>query len=638
MCGICGKLSTVPGETIDNPLLERMNRALSHRGPDDQGTFLFRFPEERSAPTVGLGHCRLSILDLSQAGHQPMTNTRKTLWLTYNGEIYNFREIRKELEKKGRTFFSETDTEVILHLYEEKGVACLETFRGMFAFALWDSPRRRLFLARDRLGKKPLFYRWEKGTLWWSSSLEAMLQDPAIPRRVNPTALLLYLTYGYVPAPWTLFEGIWKLPPAHYLVWEENDIRITPYWHLSYEPKWGGSEAELSERLSGLLKEATRLRMISDVPLGAFLSGGIDSSTVVSFMAECSERPVKTFSIGFEEAPFNELPYAREVARHLGTDHHEFVVRPDAISVLPRLIQHVGEPFADSSILPTYYLSEMTRRLVKVALNGDAGDEIFAGYDRYRAQLVAQKARFFFRLFGTRGVSFLLSCFPDPEGRGFLKDAKRFARSCFLDREDRYIDWMSFFNRPMRESLIHERIREQVHHEEAPEAWMSRIYQKANGLDLLDATLRLDTLTYLPNDLLVKVDIASMAHALECRSPFLDHQVVEFMARVPSAFKMQGRHSKVLLKRTVSGRLPQKILRRPKQGFGVPVEQWFRGTLRGYAEELLLDPQTLHRGYFRQEALERILEEHFSRRRDHGGRLWMLICLELWHRIFIDGK
>jgi len=378
MCGIGGKLYFDSARSVNPTLLDRMNAVLAHRGPDDGGVY-------HDGP-IGLAHRRLSIIDLSPAGHQPMSNPSGTLWITFNGEIYNFLELRGELEHDGATFRSKTDTEVILALYERHGAECLRYLRGMFAFAIWDGQTRTLFLARDRLGKKPLYYYQDAKQFLFASEPKGILQDPEVPVEPDLEAIHHYLTYGYIPSPYSAFKGFRKIPPAHYLIIREGRVHLERYWQLRYHPKLQMTEAELREELLTRLREAVRLRMISDVPLGAFLSGGIDSSTVVALMSECSSGPVKTFSIGFEEERYNELPYARLVAERYGTDHHEFVVKPEAIKILPELVWHYNEPYADSSAIPTYYLSKMTREHVTVALNGDAGDENFAGYERYLAK------------------------------------------------------------------------------------------------------------------------------------------------------------------------------------------------------------------------------------------------------------
>jgi len=383
MCGICGKLN-LDGSPIDSPLIEKMCSILSHRGPDDSGVYISESRAQSTEPRIGLGHRRLSIIDLS-LGHQPMSNEDGSIWIVFNGEIYNFQELKEALIKNGHFFKTKSDTEVILHLYEDYGVDCVKELRGMFAFAIWDSKKKRLFLARDRLGKKPLVYTRYKNSFLFASEIKSILCDKNIPKEIDHIAIHHYLSYGYIPQPWTIFKGIKKLPPSSILVIENGSERIERYWMPRYKPKLKISENEAISEILRLLKEAVKLRLISDVPLGAFLSGGIDSSSVVSMMAGLMDRPVKTFSIGFEEEDFSEIPFARIVSKKFQTEHYEFIVRPDAIDILPKLAFFYNEPYADSSAIPTYYLSQMTRKYVTVALNGDGGDELFAGYDRYRA-------------------------------------------------------------------------------------------------------------------------------------------------------------------------------------------------------------------------------------------------------------
>ncbi len=633
MCGISGKIYFEPTRPVEEALLRRMCQVLRHRGPDGEGIYL-------KGP-VGLGHRRLAIIDLSPSGRQPMPNEDGTLWITFNGEIYNFQALRDDLLKKGHRFRSKTDTEVILHLYEEKGVGCLQDLRGMFAFALWDEKAKVLFLARDRLGKKPLFYYADQEKFLFASEPKAILQDPWVKVEPDLEAIHHYLTYGYVPSPFSAFQGIRKLPPAHYLLLKEGSIRVERYWRLSYKKQGSGvggrgsGEEALCQELLERLREAVKLRMVSDVPLGAFLSGGIDSSAVVAFMSELSSEPVKTFSIGFEEEEYNELPYARLVAKRFGTDHHEFIVKPDAVEVLPKLIWHYNEPFADSSAVPTFYLAKMTRGHVTVALNGDGGDENFAGYDRYVANRMAcryDRLPFLLRRALERGADrFLRSSRP-----GSLRNrARRFFEAISAEPRRRYSRWMSHFTNERKEDLYTVAFKQAVGGLDAVDL-LVKAYEASDAPDFTDATLDVDVQMYLPDDLLVKVDIASMAHGLEARSPLLDHRFMEFAASLPSALKLKGHVQKYLLKKALKGLLPDEILQRPKKGFGVPIDHWFRHDLKEMAYDLLLDRRSLERGYFKREAVERLLDEHCRGKGNWHYLLWNLLMLELWHRMFID--
>ncbi len=628
MCGIAGAVST-DGARHQHELAASID-AQRHRGPDDQGTW--------ADDMCALGHRRLSIIDLSPAGRQPLSNEDGTVWITLNGEIYNFRELRVELEKLGHRFHSKTDTEVTVHAYEQWGVESLKRLRGMFAFGIWDQKRRRLFLARDRVGKKPLFYTQAGGRFLFASELQGLLADPGVGREVNLRAIDAYLSWGYVPAPETAFKGIFKLPPAHFLLLDLDEssarIQIERYWSLEYGPKLPISEDEAREALREKLTEAVRLRMISDVPLGAFLSGGIDSSIVVGLMAELSDQPVKTFSIGFQEQAYNELDHARRVASKWSTDHHEFIVEPDALAILPKLVRHYGEPYADSSAVPTFYVSKMTRSRVTVALNGDGGDESFAGYERYLGNRIAERVNSFPGSgWSANAMSRLL---PDSlNSRSRIRQAKRFLAVATQPIAKRYGRWVTFFDEQGKQELYTQDFRAQLNGFR-PNDWMQSLFETAGALDPVDAAMSVDVRSYLPYDLLVKVDITSMANSLEARSPFLDHEVMEFAARLPVSMKLKGRQSKYLLKKAFSDLLPRENVHRRKMGFGVPVGEWFRTSLRPLLEDALLSEQFGNRGYFHMQRIRRMVSEHTERRADYGFRLWNLLMLELWHREFID--
>jgi len=639
MCGICGQIN-LNNESVDENLLKSMTSCLSHRGPDDEGIYLKK--------NVGLGHRRLSIIDLSPLAHQPMSNEDGTIWIVYNGEIYNFPELREDLIKRGHVFRSRSDTETIIHLYEEYGAECLKHIRGMFAFAIWDEKEKSLFLARDRIGKKPLYYRHSQNTFVFASEIKSILQDKSFLRKPDHAAIHHYLTYQYVPSPWTAFEGIKKLPPAHYLVLKNGQAEIKRYWKLSYLPKHnphsppfskggkGGFERALKKEIIERLKEAVKIRLISDVPLGAFLSGGIDSSTVVAMMSGIMNEPVKTFSIGFKEDTYNELRYARMVAEKYKTDHTEFIVEPKAIDIIDKLVWHYNEPFADSSAIPTYYVSKLAREHVTVILNGDGGDENFAGYGRYIANEVSSAIH---RLFPTSIAKALLPfVMAMPHGtdpNNFFWRLKRFLQEYIKSPEMRNAHWLCHFSTEMKSELYADGFLSQFSGIDSFELLLDK-YKEAEAESFLDKTLYTDVMMYLPDDLLVKVDVASMANSLEARSPFLDHEFMEFVAKIPSELKLRGKTTKYILKEALKGILPDEVIFRQKMGFGVPIDHWFRNDLREMAYDTLLSDRAVQRGYFKKEAVKKILDEHTSGKWNWHNHIWNLLMLELWHRMFID--
>jgi len=633
MCGICGIVGLNGAAGFGQPDIARMCDALAHRGPDDSGFQLNDFKSESGPGRVGLGHRRLSIIDLAK-GHQPLSNEDGTVWIVFNGEIYNFQELRPALIAQGHRFRTDSDTEVIVHLYEQKGADCLQELRGMFAFAIWDSSARSLFLARDRIGKKPLCYRVEKDRILFASEIKSILQAGGVPRELSLEALHHYLTYQYVPHPLTMFQGIAKLPPGHYLTWKDGRAEVREYWRPTCRPE-PLKEAECVERVRELLTESVRLRLISDVPLGAFLSGGLDSSIVVGLMAKLSNAPVKTFSIGFAEKRYDELEYARAVARHFKTEHQEFIVRPNAVEIIPKLVWHYDEPFADSSAIPTYYVSQITRQHVKVALTGDAGDEGFAGYPRYRA---VKLGLWFDRLPGflRRALAgkYWQRLPVSVEQKTKRRRLRRLFEALDLPPKERYVRWCAIFDDGRKAALYSPELRAALAPVSSAKIFEEE-YAKAPDADFLAATMFVDFMRYLPDDLLFKVDIASMAHGLECRAPFLDHKLVEFIGRIPTDLKLRGFTTKYLLRRAFGEMLPPEILHRPKMGFGVPISDWFRGELQGYLRETLLDPATLRRGYFAPEYVRQLVEDHVAARADHGYRLWALLMFELWHRRFM---
>lgn len=629
MCGICGKVYFDRKTPVSERLILRMCDVLQHRGPDEYGVY--------TECNAGFGHRRLSIVDLS-GGKQPMLNARKDIWLSFNGEIYNFQTLRKDLENQGYTFHTHSDTEVLLSMYERYGTHCVKHLRGMFAFAIWDKRRQRLLLARDRIGQKPLFYQMTERSIRFSSEIKALLVDKSTPNTLNVKALSQYLTYQYVPSPRTIFQEICKLPPAHILVCENGKTVIERYWDLAYTPKQPSHPKEVFERAQELIQEAVKIRMIGDVPIGAFLSGGIDSSLVVAIMAQYAGQAVKTFSIGFEEKRYNELPYARMVAEQYQTEHQEFIVKPNALEVLPKLIWHFEEPFGDPASIPTYYLSQLTSQYVKVALNGDGGDESFGGYQRY---LGHRRAEFFSRI----PLPLRRSVFPS----AFQKCARIFQQGsvasairygAFLNewslhsKEWRYLQGMMMFDASLKRDLFTDDVWQHVQRETSEE-YMSAYFHAHNAQHFTDKMLYADVMTYLPGALLVKIDRMTMAFGLEGRSPFLDHKLMEFSATLPVEYKVRGACLKYLLKQLGRKWLPQQITDRRKQGFLVPLSEWFRNDLRDFLHDILSSSYLAQDGVCKQATMQRILEEHQTGVKNHPHRIWGLLNLELWYRMFI---
>jgi asparagine synthase (glutamine-hydrolysing) len=627
MCGICGVVYSEPGK-VSPAVLGAANGSIVHRGPDDEGYYLDAH--------AGLAMRRLSIIDLS-TGRQPIASRDGSLHIVFNGEIYNFPELRRDL--RDYPFKTRTDTEVILALYEAEGPACVRRLRGMFAFAIWDSRNKRLFLARDRIGKKPLYFTQGPGFLAFGSELRCLLAVPGVDRAILPKSIDFFLSLQYIPSPRSIYASIRKLPPAHTLLFENGRAAIERYWELPL----GGSPPtssvpEACEMLREKLREAVRLRLIADVPLGAFLSGGVDSSIVVALMSELSSQPVKTFSIGFQEESFSELPYARDLARAFGCDHREFIVTADMAEVLPKLAWHYGEPFADPSALPSYFVARETRKFVTVALNGDGGDENFAGYVRYFAMKAA-------RLYDSvpeplrRGARSAAELLPESEAPfSFFWKLKRFLRSAvFTDLAARHLKMICFFSEEDKKGLYTPRMlramgRDPGACDSDARRYLQAALDRAGGEDFVNRLLFTDFATYLPECLMTKMDIAAMANSLEGRSPFLDHEFMELAFRMPGDWKLKGLFGhKWILKQAFGSKLPPSIRRRGKMGFGIPLGAWFRGRLKDYWRAHVLCEKALARGYFEKAALDSLWEQHQSGRRDHGYRLWALLMLELWH-------
>jgi asparagine synthase (glutamine-hydrolysing) len=626
VCGIVGQASR-EGRPGDRATLERMCAALEHRGPDSRGLHV--------DAGVGLGIQRLRVIDLA-TGDQPIFNEDRSVVVVLNGEIYNYRELRAELERSGHGFTTRSDTEVIAHLYEEDGARLVHRLHGMFGLAVWDARRRRLLLARDRVGKKPLYYAHLGEQLSFASELAALLQDERVPRDVDHRALDAYLAYRWVPSPMTAFRAVRKLPPGSTLTFEDGQATVDRYWRLDFSrTRPVGDPREVHEELRAQVRAATARRMISDVPLGAFLSGGIDSTAVVAAMAESSSEPVKTFSIGFTSEKFNELPLARLVAKRFGTEHHELIVEPDALELIPRIVRHYGEPFADDSAIPSFYVAEMARAHVTVALNGDGGDESFGGYPRYAVNRAsAQLERLPMAL--RRALANVGMRVPESGTiDSWPSRIRRAAETLALDGSARYVAYMTHLNGVRRERLYTDEYRRLVGDSVALDV-MARPWRESSAREIVNRMLDVDVQTYLPDDLLVKMDIATMASSLEARSPFLDHELMEFASLLPADLKVRGRETKVVLRSALRGWVPDEILDAPKRGFRLPLGDWFRGELRGFTRAVLLDSRSAGRGYFEQSYVRELLDRHAAGVQDHSQGIWTLLMFELWHREFVD--
>lgn len=617
MCGIAGIVDQA--HRVDAATIHSMCDAVVHRGPDDEGVFV--------KDGVGFGMRRLSVIDLP-GGHQPVFNEDRSVWVVFNGEIFNFAELRQQLEARGHHFSTRSDTEVIVHLYEDLGEECVHKLRGMFAFAIYDENRRRLLLARDRLGKKPLHYALRKERLWFASEIKSILAAAPDLSATDPQGLLQYMYFGYIPDPATAFVSIKKLPPGHLLIYENGQMKVRQYWDLPrYSTHSPRSEEECLEQLECLLAHAVRIRMIADVPLGALLSGGTDSSTIVALMARASSKKVSTFSIGFRDAEFDEAPYARLVARTFGTEHHELILEPDILDTVEQLTRSLDEPFGDSSMLPTYYVCRLARQHVTVALSGDGGDELFAGYERYRVHLQNRSLQWLpwwtRRLYRERIHARVPHSVP---GRSL-------AYSISLPWQDRYIEGVSFqpFQRqmaPLAADFVDSG---------QPLQQFRNCLANAQASDPLSSVLYLDTKTYLPGDILTKVDRMSMLTSLEARVPLLDHVFLECVIGLGTEWKWrEGMQKYILRKLAERVGVPKAVLYRRKQGFALPLARWIRHELRDLVSTVMLEPRTLQRGYFNAAGIRKLLDEHFRERRDHSARIWRLLIFELWHRNFLE--
>lgn len=631
MCGICG--IKYRSAVVEPDVISRMTEVLHHRGPDDRGV--------HTDANIGLGQTRLSIIDVSSAGHQPMCNEDQSVWLVFNGEIYNFQTLKKRLLEKGHVFRSHTDSETIIHLWEEMGPQCVEKLNGMFALALWDKKKDTLFLARDRIGKKPLFYmEGQDGTFAWASEIKALQQIPSFKAEPDMLSIHYYLAFQSVPAPYCAFKGVRKLPPAHYLLYQNNKASLQRYWEFSYEDQFRISsekeEIDLQHELIERLKEAIRKRMVSDVPIGSFLSGGIDSSLVSALMAQMCPEPIRTFSIGFEEEEYDETKFAKLVSRRYGTRHTVFVVKPNIHEILDDLVWHYNEPFADSSAIPTFYLSRLASRQVKVVLTGDAGDENFGGYPRYQ-KAISPSEKFW-------GYSLLLALWRNFRRIGYfhnrcnswMENLQRQLR--INDRMLAYYFCITHFHEHYQHNLYTDQMWEAVGKNASVDFMLDKYAHFRQG-SFLDKTLGVDLTMYMPDTLMVKTDIASMAHGLEARSPMLDHEFVEFAAKIPASLKLKdNKIGKYILKKASEPYLPQEVIYRPKMGFGVPLNHWFRNELKDFTYDVLLDKNAFIAGWLRQDYIKTLLDRHQSIFHENWQYvIWNLLFLELWFKRFFKG-
>jgi asparagine synthase (glutamine-hydrolysing) len=631
MCGIAGFLNFDSAQKADYGLLQEMCNAIVHRGPDDDGMYI--------DGQVGLGMRRLSIIDL-EGGHQPLFNEDKSLCIVFNGEIYNHRELRDELIRKGHTYQTQSDTESILHLYEEMGEECLSKLRGMFAFAIWDRSNRRLFLARDRVGIKPLFVYTDSERLLFASEMKSILRYPGLVRAIDWQAFDSYFSMSYITAPRTIYRGIAKVMPGHYLLWQNGTLRTEQYWDLHYRPNCVASSEDLQEQLLDLLREATQLHLVSDVPVGLFLSGGIDSASLAAIMSESLSEPVKTFTIGFggTVAGFeDERPFARLVADRNGATHQELEVLPQVEEVIRHIVSGFDEPFADDSSIPTYYVSELTSRYVKVALSGLGADELLGGYERYLgfslSESYASVPQWLRRM-----VSHIAGRLLEAKGEGGedLNRLRRFLQSADLPPAQRYYAYRELLRHERRAALLSEDVRKEIDFSQC-ENECARYYHLPNASEPLDKAMYQDVKVYLPDDLLANTDRMSMLHSLEVRVPFLDHKLMEFCATIPSGLKVRGLQKKYLFKQAAASLLPKQILHKKKQGFVGPMAQWLRHDLRDYVRDTLSEAALKKHGYFSLDGVELILDEHFSNRKRHDTLIWALLVFQAWYQVYMEG-
>ena len=636
MCGICGTVKIEGGAPVSKSLIASMCATIEHRGPDDEGIF--------TTNNIGLGTRRLSIIDI-EGGHQPLSNEDASVWVAHNGEIYNFPELRKELISRGHFFKTKTDTETIVHSYEEWGEQCFQKFRGMFAFALWDDSKKKLLIVRDRVGIKPLYYTLiedKDRTLVFGSELKTILIHPKVERALEPRAVDLYLTLEYIPEPFSVFKNIHKLPAGTFLVYEQGQIRLEKYWDVfedreneSSDTTGSATLASLEDELYVHLKEAVKARLISDVPLGAFLSGGIDSSAIVGLMSELGVSPIRTFSIGFEDATYNELEHARRIAQLFHTDHEEFILKPQALELTQKLVHHLDEPFGDFSIFPTYLISKMAREHVKVILSGDGGDELFAGYEHYQAQKLSRLPLVSSL---SRPVPALVRKFPpSSKKKGLWNKMRRYAQGFKHPKDLRHFRWMMFLNQKEREELYSEEFRHELggvqpFHTISP---LDKLYPQLERFDDINGELYLDLKSYLVDDILVKVDRMSMATSLETRVPFVDHEVVRFAFRIPGHLKLRGMTTKWILKKTMGRLLPHQNIYRSKEGFSIPIKHWLRNELKELMFHYLNETTIQKAGLFNTTWIQHKIEAHMDGKENYSHQLWALLVFEIWREQFL---
>ena len=629
MCGICGVLNFHKDHVVEEAEVHRMCQVIQHRGPDDEGIYVNK--------NVGIGMRRLSIIDLS-GGHQPISNEDKSVWIVFNGEIYNYKNIRNELIQKGHQFTTNSDTETILHAYEEYGETCPEKLNGMFGFAIWDGRNNRLFLARDRIGIKPLYYYLDSNRLVFGSELKSILQVKDIPRQVNPKALDNFLTFEYVPAPLSIFQGIKKLEPGHTLMWDNGKTTIRKYWNLEYREK-KTSEAQICEELEALLQDAVNIRLMSEVPLGAFLSGGIDSSTIVGLMSRELTQPVKTFSIGFEDSTYNELKYARIIAQKFNTEHHEFTIQPNAVDLTEKLVKNiVDEPFGDFSLFPTYLVSKMARDYVTVTLSGDGGDELFGGYDTYIAERMGRIYQAIPKPLRKYVIEAVLAKIPPTDKKkGLINRAKRFVEGARLPVDLQHTRWMIFLSGQEKKLLYNQNYAAHLQSEDEYD-FIRNYFRMSTATERLDQQQYVDIKSYMVDDILVKVDRMSMATSLEARVPFLDHRVVEFTTTIPSRLKLAGmshQKTKYILKKSMEKILPREIIYRGKEGFSIPIKNWLKTDLKPMMLDVLSPEMIKSQGFFNPEYVGRLIDEHMKNTENHSHRLWALMMFGIWYDNYI---
>ncbi len=625
MCGICGIHFTDKERVVSPDTLNGMCDVITHRGPDDSGIHI--------DGATGIGMRRLSIIDLV-TGHQPMCNEDESVWLVFNGEIYNHQELRKELQAKGHIFKTKSDSEAIIHAYEEYGGRCVHKLNGMFAFAIWDRKKRQVLLARDRLGIKPLYYSFDGKTLVFGSELKSLLRSNEVSRDLDLAGLDNFLTFEYIPSPLTLFTSIKKLPPGHILLMRDGQIKTYHYWDLKFYPTEEKDEI-VCEKFREIFQDAVKIRLMSDVPLGAFLSGGIDSSSLVAMMSQVATGPVKTFSIGFENQSYNELEYARLIAEHFETEHHEFIIEPRAVDLISRLINSLDEPIADFSIFPTFLVSEMARQHVTVALSGDGGDELFAGYDTYIADRICRQYQHLpLALRNGLILKALRMIPPTSKKKGLINSAKRFAEGAALPEDLHHVRWMTFLSNEEKNLLFDDHVKFHLNGRD-PFTTVRSLFDRSGTDDLLHQQLYVDINFYLPEDILVKVDRMSMATSLEARVPFLDHRIVEFSATIPSRKKLKGFNTKYILKKAMADILPKKILHRGKEGFSIPIKEWLKEELKPMMLDLLSEERIKREGYFNWPYIDLLVKEHLSNKDNHSHRLWALMLFEMWQDKFL---